>query len=199
MRKLILSLLFVLCLSFQASAWNPMVMGSGVGSPVCSTANDEALYVPTGQDGDSPNADAVYVANKLTFAAQKTVTMYQFKSCDNSGSDTGSQTLCLYDDDGGGATSEPTTIVANSSINKAASTLGDCATQNQDDYELASSLVVSAGTYWVVAIEVDSADILKEFDSSSGSGSERKCYSADGTNWTCDDNKEYNMEVWGCN
>lgn len=32
MKKLILSILFILCLSFQASAWNPMVVVSGSGS-----------------------------------------------------------------------------------------------------------------------------------------------------------------------
>jgi len=33
MKKLILSILFVICLSFQASAWNPMVVVSGSGNP----------------------------------------------------------------------------------------------------------------------------------------------------------------------
>ena len=37
MKKLILSILFILCLSFQASAWNPMVVVSGSGGlPACA-------------------------------------------------------------------------------------------------------------------------------------------------------------------
>ena len=39
MKKLILSILFILCLSFQASAWNPMVVLSGGGVATCDTSN----------------------------------------------------------------------------------------------------------------------------------------------------------------
>ena len=35
MKKLILSLLLILCLSFQASAWNPMIVTSGTAETSC--------------------------------------------------------------------------------------------------------------------------------------------------------------------
>ena len=46
MKKLILSILFILCLSFQASAWNPMVVVSGGEScpgEFCADWNDVAI------------------------------------------------------------------------------------------------------------------------------------------------------------
>ena len=58
MKKLILSILFILCLSSQASAWNPMVVVSGSGgaaltctaSAVVCTTNDD--YWPLGTSGN---------------------------------------------------------------------------------------------------------------------------------------------------
>jgi len=43
MKKLILSILFILCLSFQASAWNPMVTLSGTSAVVITTPTYRAF------------------------------------------------------------------------------------------------------------------------------------------------------------
>jgi len=164
---------------------------------VCTTANDSSQWTPIGQSLDDGTANATWVAQKIVLGSQITVTMYQFYSCDNSGSDTGSQTLLLMDHDAVNDYPDETSEVANSSINLSTSILGTCDTQNQDDYALASPLVVAAGTYWVVAKEIDSANTLKVRDTSSIG--DRRCYSTDaGTNWTCSDDSAYNFEVWGC-
>jgi len=54
MKKLILSILFILCLSFQASAWNPMVVVSGsggLGPELHVSAN--AASDPNGNEADA--------------------------------------------------------------------------------------------------------------------------------------------------
>ena len=76
MKKIILSILFVVCLSFQASALGPMMLLSGSG---CLNVNDDF----TGDDASAPNATRwtqagathmkIY-SNKLNFNIADTIT-----------------------------------------------------------------------------------------------------------------------------
>jgi len=67
MKKLILSILFILCLSFQASAWNPMVVvsggaGAGAGSPCTGSLHCddwESNNLTTGSLPDAWDASSV--------------------------------------------------------------------------------------------------------------------------------------------
>ena len=55
MKKLILSILFILCLSFQASAFNPMIVvsGSGSGGVVCDDCSGATMFAWHMEDDDS--------------------------------------------------------------------------------------------------------------------------------------------------
>jgi len=81
MKKLILSILFILCLSFQASAWNPMVVVSGGGStpPDCSEdfaagdTGDVASATDFDSETDGDSKLDIY-SNELRFYADTPAT-----------------------------------------------------------------------------------------------------------------------------
>ena len=72
MKKLILSVLFIFCLSFQASAWNPMVVVSGGGADPCVTAGCTGTYEFCGTFEYSGDTDQACV-NSGAGTAQGTV------------------------------------------------------------------------------------------------------------------------------
>jgi len=75
MKKLILSILFILCLSFQASAWNPMMLLSG------GVASCEAEYIYDTSDAFMNAGEIVtraYAGFRWTPATNETVCQVDF-------------------------------------------------------------------------------------------------------------------------
>lgn len=157
----------------------------------CTTSDDSQIWKPTTQPGTSSDT-SLYTAVKITLSSATRITAYKVRNFDN-GSDTGSATTVLYSDDGNGATSKPTSAVADTSKNVLMSAVPAASTVV--DYDLATPKEVTAGTYWIVNYEVDSANRLSYYATSSGN---RVCYSANGSDWTCVDDTTYDMELWGC-
>jgi len=194
MRKLTI-LILILCWCASANAMSPTFMGGcgGAGAASCTTANDGKLEYPVTQPGVTAGTSA-YNALKIVLSAETTVTTYKIRILDD-GANAGSVTAALYNDDGAGATSKPTTAVADSSKNLASSAFSDSPNYTVIDFDLATPLVVSAGTYWIVNYEVDGA---ARGNPSAVSTGDRVCYSTNGSTWTCADNNAYDMELWGC-
>ena len=71
MKKLILSILFILCLSFQASAWNPMVVVSGSGGlPACAKDSGTLVMDESAMSGDSSSSlDANARGQSISYAS----------------------------------------------------------------------------------------------------------------------------------
>lgn len=192
-RIFLASILFLaLILPCQSQMLQSVVTGKTV---PCTVANDSALYEPVDTDF-TDGSSRTWVANKVVFASQVTVTLYKSYACDN-GSDAGTIDMLLMSHDAGNDYPDETSEVADSTKSLAASALTDCASYVSDEFVLATPLVVAAGTYWVVNKEVGS-NTLKGYDSISTG--DRMCYSDNsGTDWTCYDNQGFNLEVWGCN
>lgn len=170
------------------------VAGSGGAAASCTTASDSEIFSPVTQPGTS-KGETAYNAVKITLASETTITTYKVRICD-ANSDVGSVSTGLYNDDGNGATSKPTTLVADTSKNLASSSFVNCDSNSVIDFDLATPKVVSAGTYWIVSWELDSANRANWYPASSTGN--RVCYSANGSSWTCADNAAYDMELWGC-
>lgn len=194
-------LLFLLLL-FPSLAWG-QVSTSGVslsgcstggGAAACTTSTDSKLEYPVTQPGTTHGGDSTWNALKIVLDATTTITSYKCLVCDK-GSDAGTVVTRLYNDDGNGATSKPTTEVASSSKSLATSTFTDCTGESVIDFDLATPLQVSAGTYWIVSTEVDAANRDSLYVASAG---DRICYSSNGSDWTCGNDSAYDMELWGC-
>lgn len=190
-------LIICFCLVISSANAGRMDYLKGVASTVtCSTANDVELWAPTDQSGgDTGSADLI--CQKFTIAAQKTITGYNIKVCDNN-SDTGDFDFEIYNHDAGNDYPDETSLVANSTKNTNASALGDCGSPAEYFVELASTFDLPSGTYWMCRDENNGADVVIEKDNTSAG--DRFCYSTDGgSNWTCVDDVSQNFELWGCN
>lgn len=196
MKKILIASLAILLISsaieaYALSAAVQAVCGANSATLACTTSDDSKIWNPVTQPGTLSDT-STYTAVKITLNSATRITAYKVRNFDG-GSDTGSATTVLYSDDGNGATSKPTTAVADTSKNVLMSAVPAASTVV--DYDLATPKEVSAGTYWIVNYEVDSAARLVYYATSTG---DRGCYSTDGTNWTCTDNAMYDMELWGC-
>ena len=76
MKKLILSTLFILCLSFQASAWNPMVVVSGGGSSCPSFYNATDVIFSWDGDHDSGTEYACNTAGDALEGTNSNLTIH---------------------------------------------------------------------------------------------------------------------------
>jgi hypothetical protein len=197
MKRLISLLLFLtLCCAVQANArMNAYIAGSVVaGGGSCTTGTDKFLW--SADQTDSAGSSVTWKAQKFTIAAQKSVTMYQIGQCDDN-ADTGNARIVIMNHDAVNDYPDETSEVSNSAMTKAANLIQACSTHTLEDYELAATLTLPAGTYWLVSQEQNSADLNTGY--STAATGERVCYSSDsGSNWSCVDNTAYHMEVWGC-
>lgn len=190
-RWLILSCLLLLIFISPSSA---VIVGQTVTSgPSCSTANDELLVGYTG-DGESAANTSTINCLKITIPVGADVTEYKCDLCDD-GSDTGDIDIELYTHDAGN--DDPESLVANSTLNVAASTItNDCPNNDIDTFTLGATLEnLMAGTYWICIEENNSAAIKVLYEADVG---ERICTGAVHGSLDCDDNYSLCFDVWGC-
>lgn len=195
MIKRLFYILIAVFLAFNVWATDPFFdeIFSGGEGVSCSVSNDSEQWAPDTQD-DTNYAQSAWLAQRFTIAAQITVTGYLI-DVDDQGDNDELVTVSIFNGDATDPT-EPEDAVANSSITVDTDLLPDALTTDYF-YELASPIVLPAGTYWVVQQEVGAAALFTNWDSTSTG--DRKCYSINsGANWTCEDNQAYDMEIWGC-
>ena len=101
MKKLILSILFIICLSFQASAWNPMVVVSGGGEEAtpsactsCTPGDPADIFCEDFEGSTDPPNDCAWCTWTETVSAGNVLT---------TGSHTGTWQSCTSDDLGSNA------------------------------------------------------------------------------------------------
>jgi len=185
---------FILLLfSIPVFAMPPFVMNSGVQTQDCNLNNDSSIW-STNQDGDTTKT-ATWRAQKITLAAETTVTSYLQTLCE--GNQTGSVTMVLMNHDSGNDYPDETSEVANTDSTVTAANISDCYPVESTEFDLASPTLVSSGTYWIVVKEIGGISARTYTDSSSSG--DRYCYSEDsGSTWTCSDNVAMHVELWGC-
>jgi len=192
MRKWLI--LFICLIAGTALAGQLKVLSPFIPTSTCTTSNDSQQWAPFTLDSDaSSNSD--YKAVRVVLSETKTFTMYKVRSCDQ-GSDTGNLRVSIVN----GNSTEPdeTDEIPNSAVTKNASDLTDCTSYGYDEYVLSTPFTLSAGTYWLLIKEENSADILVRY--AWGSTGDRRCWSDDsGVNWSCNDDDALNAEIWGCN
>lgn len=176
----------------KAKAGVSSFAGSGVSAAACTVDNDSQLWHPTTQPGIS-DSGAAWVATKFTLAAANTITLYKIKESD-SGSDTGNERIVIMNHDSENDYPDETSEIANSTVSTAMSSVP--ASPTVISHILSSTIVLPAGTYWLVNQEENSADRYVRYVASTG---DRACYSANsGLTWSCTANTTYDMELWGC-
>lgn len=175
-------------------AWMGSLGVAASGKVACTTSNDSKLFTPATQPGTSTGGNTTYNGIKIALESTTTITAYKMRQCD-AGLDAGSVKTSLYNDDGNGATSKPTTEVSGSSKTIESSAITNCNANSVIDYDLDTPLEVSAGTYWIISVELSGADRNSIYASSTG---DRVCYGSDGATWTCATTASYDMELWGC-
>jgi hypothetical protein len=188
---LLVMLLVTPCHGFSA-AIQAVVGSSAAASLSCTTSDDSKIWNPVTQPGTSADT-STWTAVKIVLSATTRITAYKVRQYDQ-GSDTGSATTSLYPHDTLNDKPDSTAgEITGSAKNVLMSAIP--ASSTVIDFDLATPKEVSAGTYWIVNREVDSANRNSYYVSSTG---DRTCYSANGSTWTCSDNYMYDMELWGC-
>jgi hypothetical protein len=195
MKKILIISLAILLISsaiesYALSAAVQAVCGVNSNPLTCTTSDDSEISHPVTQPGTSSDS-TTWTAQKITLSATTRITAYKILLCDTG--DTGSQTTALYSHDADN--DKPASLVTGSDINVASTEFSACPTAAEYDFALDTPKEVSAGTYWIVNYEVDSAAKTVKYATSTG---DRVCYSSNGSTWTCVDNTAYDMELWGC-
>ena len=203
MRKSILILILILFTSICFAGGitdkvKSVIARKNASGTVCSTSTDSKLIDRLSFGTGDPYIDTkdVYLAVKFTIAADSTITQYVVRYCD-SNADTGTVSTMIYDDDGNGATSKPTTIVADTTKTITSSAISaECETATGTDIiTLDAPKALSAGTYWLVSKENSLANRGWAYKVVTG---EKLCQSTDGASWSCASNYAFQMDVMGC-
>lgn len=200
MKKLLICLLLLPSLAWGSdlgqdyARMNPYILGGGVSAAAgCTVDSDKKLWNPVTQPGTTQSLIA-WKAQKFVLAAEKTITGYNVKNCDNN--QTGSVSLMIMNNDGSNYPNEES-IVPDSTVTKAHSAIVDCGTGTVEFWQLATPITLAAGTYWVTSKEVDGADYAQYYATSTG---DVVSYDAAGNGtWdTLATNTAYDIEVYGC-
>ena len=151
MKKLVSIFIFLLlCAAIQANAAGPATFfNAGGGSTACSTSNDTAIfdYTVGGSTYQLSTNATNYIGQKFTVASSTTVTEYAISLTDVNNN--GSITVALYNDNSGtcniaGGAIADSTVVKDS---------GDIAAgPGIVTFTLSSTIALTSGTYWLVAI-----------------------------------------------
>jgi len=196
-----LFLITLLCfLAFCSITDARMLQGVAGATTACTTSNYSKLWNPVTQPGTTQSG-IVMKAIKFTTALSKDITAYKIRECENSGNNTGNGIARIITHDSGNdwpslSGSTPVAVPNSSSNTFPTSSMSDCATTQVDEYTLASTLTLAAGTYWLLLESQGTVAIDGLYAASTG---DRVCYKgAADTSWTCVDNTMYDMELWGC-
>jgi len=157
----------------------------------CTTADDSEIYHPVSQDGTGYSTLG-YAATKVTLSSATMVTTFLAKICDIV-TTSGTVTMLLYSHNAG--SDEPDDAIADTDSTVSYTEIADCDTTEVQNFDLGTPKLVSAGTYWIVSRENADTNRRQFYTASVG---DRRCYSSDGTSWTCTNDSAYDMEVWGC-
>ena len=156
----------------------------------CTTDDDSQLVVVGAGHGAWGQVN--YMGSPFTLGAEADITEYIVQVCDNN-SDVGNVVVSIWTDGG----SEPGSEISGTKVETAASELENCTTGANSTHTLASTYeALSAGDYYFVIYENESADINKRYDTFDAG--EKLLHGSDGENWSSINNNCIYFEIYGC-
>ena len=162
MRKLILSILFILCLSFQASAWCPTVTLSGsISAPALCTSVQapSETDVSTGDHNVGKYNDRTRVASQFVYAGTTGKAICKVRLyVDFTGSSTHNYVVEIMSDNA----DTPNAVIGTSDAYDLKD-LGTSETTFDFEFSTPSSALTNSVKYWVVLKSVADADDVSNF------------------------------------